>query len=89
MWESPQKKLSKCRKFFYETDFFISRCARLGDFHIGRVSAVERYGYCFAKYGSGGTCRRFANTILVQNGNRSMEYYRVPVFDCFAETAEI
>ena len=35
-----------------ETDFFISGCDRMGYFHIGSASAVERYGYCFAEYGA-------------------------------------
>ena len=32
---------------------------------------MERYGYCFAEYGNGGSDNRFANTILVPNGNGS------------------
>ena len=53
------------QEVFYETDFFIGGCARLGRFHIGSASAVERYGYCFAKYGSGISDNRCASAILL------------------------
>ena len=61
----------------------------MGNFGIGSASAVERYGYCFAEYGGIGSDNRFAGAILVPDGCRGMEYYRLSVFDCFAETAEI
>ena len=61
----------------------------MGDFHIGRASAVARYGCNIAEYGCIGSGDRFANTILVPDGNNSLEHDRLSVFDCFAETAEI
>ena len=61
----------------------------MGNFGIGRASAVERYGYCFAEYGSGISDNRCASAILVPDGNRGMEYYRLSVFDGITETAEI
>ena len=69
--------------------FLLAGRDRLGRFHIGSASAVERYGYCFAEYGGIGSDNRCASAILVPDGNNSLEYYRLSVFDCFTETAEI
>ena len=77
------------QKVFYETDFFIGGRDRLGRFHIGSASAVERYGYCFAEYGGIGSDNRCASAILVPDGNRGMEYYRFPVFDGITTLSDI
>ena len=47
----------------------------MGRFYIGSASAVERYGYCFAEYGSGISDNRCANTILVPDENNAPKQY--------------
>ena len=52
----------------------------MGYFRPWHNTSVENNEYDTSEYGNEGSYRRSANRILVQNGDRSMERNRIPVY---------